>query len=116
MLRGVIKVMVVIAVVSMIAGSAMAQTKYVIGVDGMSCPFCAYGLEKKLKKVKDVESVTIDLNEGEVVVIAKAGATIKEESLRKAVKDAGFTVSSLEKVESEAKSQNLKLRNSVGQS
>jgi len=99
MLHGVIKVMVVMAVVSLIAGSAMAQTKYVIGVDGMSCPFCAYGLEKKLKKVQDVESVTIDLNEGEVVVIAKAGATIKEESLRKAVHDAGFTVSTLKKIE-----------------
>ncbi len=99
MLHGVIKVMVVMAMVSLIAGSAMAQTKHVIGVDGMSCPFCAYGLEKKLKKVKDVESVTIDLNEGEIMVIAKAGATIKEESLRKAVHDAGFTVSSLKKIE-----------------
>ena len=99
MLCGVIKVMVVMAVVSLIAGSAMAQTKHVIGVDGMSCPFCAYGLEKKLKKVKDVESVAINLNEGEVMVIAKAGATIKEESLRKAVHDAGFTVSSLKKIE-----------------
>ena len=99
MLRGVIKIMVVMAVVSLIAASAMAQTKHVIGVDGMSCPFCAYGLEKKLKKVKDVESVTIDLNEGKIMVMAKAGATIKEESLRKAVHDAGFTVSSLKKIE-----------------
>ncbi len=99
MLRGVIKAMVVMAVVSLIAGSGMAQTKYVIGVDGLSCPFCAYGLEKKLKKVKDVESVTIDLNEGEAVVIAKAGATVMEEALRKAVHDAGFTVSSLKKME-----------------
>ncbi len=98
MFRGVMKVMVLMAVVSLIAGSAMAQTKYVIGVDGMSCPFCAYGLEKKLKKVKDVVSVTIDLNEGQVVVVAKAGTTIKQEVLRKAVKEAGFTVSSLEDV------------------
>ncbi len=110
MLRDVMKAMVVLAVVSLIAGSAMAQTKYVIGVDGMSCPFCGYGLEKKLKKVGDVESVTIDLNEGEVVVIAIAGATIEEESLRKAVKEAGFSVSSLEKVEAEAKSQKSGLR------
>ncbi len=106
MLRGVMKVMVLMAVVSLIAGSAMAQTKYVISVDGMSCPFCAYGLEKKLKKVRGIESVTIDLNEGEAVVIAKSGATIKEESLRKAVKEAGFTVSSLEQIESKTKSQN----------
>ena len=99
MLRDVMKSIVVLAMVSLIAGSAMAQTKHVIGVDGMSCPFCAYGLEKKLKKVKDVESVTINLKEGEVVVIAKAGATIKEEALQKAVHDAGFTVSSLKKME-----------------
>ncbi len=98
MFRGVMKVMVSMAVVSLIAGSAMAQTEYVIGVDGMSCPFCAYGLEKKLKKVKDVVSVTINLNEGKVVVVAKAGTTIKQEVLRKAVKEAGFTVSSLEEV------------------
>ena len=99
MLRSVMKAMVVLAVVSLIAGFAMAQSKHVIGVDGMSCPFCAYGLEKKLRKVKDVESVTIDLNKGEVVVSAKAGSTIQEESLRKAVHDAGFTVSSFKKME-----------------
>jgi len=100
MLRGVMKIMVLMAVVSLIAGIAMAQTKYVIGVDGMSCPFCAYGLEKKLRKMKDVESVTLDLNEGEAVVIAKAGTIINEKSLRKAVHDAGFTVSSLKKIQS----------------
>ena len=103
MLRGVMKVMVLMAVVSLIAGFAMAQTQYVIGVDGMSCPFCAFGLEKKLKKVENVESVTIDLNKGEAVVIAKTGTTIKEESLRKTVHDAGFTVSSLKEIENHSK-------------
>jgi len=49
-------------------------------------------------------SVTIDLNEGKVVVVAKAGTTIKQEVLRKAVKEAGFTVSSLERVETDTKS------------
>jgi len=110
MLHVVMKVMVLMAVVSLIAGPLMAQTKYVIGVDGMSCPFCAYGLEKKLRKMKDVESVTIDLNEGEAVVVAKAGTTIKEKALRKAVKEAGFTVSSVEMVETDTKSQKSRLR------
>ncbi len=106
MLRGVMKAMLLMAVVLLIAGSAMAQAKYVIAVDGLSCPFCAYGMEKKLKKIKGVESVEIDLDKGEAVVIAKAGTTIKEESLHKAVKEAGFTVSSLETIEAETKSQN----------
>ncbi len=110
------KAMVALAVIFLVTGAGLAETKYVIGVDGVSCPFCAYGLEKRLKKVENVESISIDMNKGHAVVIAKPGATIKEEDLRKAVKKAGFSVSSLEKVESEAKSQNLKLRNSVGQS
>jgi len=110
MLHDVMKVMVLMAVFSLTAGSAMAQTKYVIGVDGLSCPFCAYGLEKKLKKVENVMSVSIDMNKGQAVVIAKSGVTIKEESLRKAVKEAGFSVSSLEKVETDTKSQESRLR------
>ena len=104
------KAMVALAVILLVTGSGLAETKYVIGVDGLSCPFCAYGLEKKLKKVENVESISIDMNKGQAVVISKAGATIKEESLRKAVKEAGFSVSSLEKVESEAKSQKSGLR------
>jgi len=31
-----------------------------VSVDGMACPFCAYGVEKKLKRVVGVESITID--------------------------------------------------------
>ena len=110
MLRGLMKVVVFMAVVSLIAGSALAQTKYVIGVDGMSCPFCAFGLEKKLKKVENVESISIDMGKGQVVVLAKPGASIKEESLRKAVKEAGFTVSSLTAMEMDPMSQKSGLR------
>jgi len=82
-------------------GLAGAQTKYVIQVKGLTCPFCAYGLEKKLKKVKGVESVSIDLEKDEAVVTAKAGETLEEESLRKAVRGAGFSVASIKKVESD---------------
>jgi len=97
--------MVALAVIVLVTGAGLAETKYVVGVDGLSCPFCAFGLEKKLKKVENVESISIDMDKGQAVVIAKAGAIIKEEDLRKAVKEAGFSVSSLEKVESDTKSQ-----------
>ena len=108
--------MVALAVTLLVMGSGLAETKYVIGVDGLSCPFCAFGLEKRLKKVENLESISIDMDKGQAVVIAKPGATIKEEDLREAVKKAGFSVSSLEKVESEVKSQNLQLRSDGGQS
>ena len=78
-------------------GFAQAQTKYVLKVNGLTCPFCAYGLEKKLKKVKGVESVSIDLEEDEAIVLIKDGTTVQEDAIRKAVKKAGFSVASLEK-------------------
>ena len=80
-------------------GIAQTQTKYIIQVNGLTCPFCAYGLEKKLKKVKGVESVSLDLEKDEVVVIVGAGERVEEETVRKAVRGAGFSVASLKKVQ-----------------
>lgn len=86
-------------------GFAMTETKYIIGVNGLTCPFCAYGLEKKLKKVPGVGSVTIDLKKDQAVVLAKAGHTLDEQALRKAVRKAGFTVASLKKVQVDLRGQ-----------
>lgn len=72
------------------AGDATSQ-KATIQVDGLSCPFCAYGLEKNLKKVKDVESVDIDMKTGQVTVIIKSDTQVDDQALRQAVKKAGFT-------------------------
>lgn len=100
----------------LVSGSVWAAgVKYVLGVDGLSCPFCAFGLEKKLKKVKNVQSVSIDMNKGQVLVTAKADSTVEKDDLRKAVKDAGFSVSYLKKVESDTKGGELQLRRDGGQ-
>ena len=62
-----------------------------IRVDGLSCPFCAYGLEKKLKRLKGAASVRIDIEHGMAEVTVAEGKTIQESDLKKAVVDAGFT-------------------------
>jgi len=41
------KAIAALAVILLVTGSGLAGTQYVIGVDGLTCPFCAYGLEKK---------------------------------------------------------------------
>lgn len=64
----------------------------VIGVDGLACPFCAYGLEKKVKKLDGVEAVYVDIDKGIVDIKLKKGATLSEEKIKKAVENAGFTV------------------------
>ena len=91
------KAITALTVILLVTGSGLAGTQYVIGVDGLTCPFCAYGLEKKLKKVKGVESVSIDLEKDEAILLIKDGTVVQEEDIRKAVKKAGFSVASLKK-------------------
>ncbi len=72
-----------------------AGTQYHLRVDGLSCPFCAYGIEKKLKKTAGVTSVEIDLQRGVVTVKTREGVKLTEPQMKQLVKDAGFTLKSM---------------------
>ncbi|MDT8429877.1 MAG: heavy-metal-associated domain-containing protein [Pseudomonadales bacterium] len=74
---------------------------YAIGVSGLSCPFCAYGIEKTLHRVDGVESVEVNLRDGVVLVTMAADAVLDEATARKAVKDAGFTLNSFSQIPAE---------------
>jgi mercuric ion binding protein len=65
--------------------------KVAVSVDGLSCPFCAYGLEKKLKSLDGVGKIDIKVNDGMVFLYLKEGPEITEAVLRKKVEEAGFT-------------------------
>lgn len=65
--------------------------KVSIRVDGLACPFCAYGLEKKLKRLEGVERLEIKINDGLVILHFKADAKVDQELIMKKVKEAGFT-------------------------
>lgn len=45
-----------------------AGTHYEMRVDGLACPFCAYGIEKKLKAIDGVSDIKVDLDKGLVSV------------------------------------------------
>lgn len=59
---------------------------------GMSCPFCAYGAEQKLKKLEGVEELKVELNTGVATLTMEEGADVSNEKLRKVIDDAGFEV------------------------
>jgi copper chaperone CopZ len=61
-----------------------------VTVLGMSCPFCAYGVEQKLKKLEGVEGLTVVLATGLATLLLEEGADVSNDVLRKTVKDAGF--------------------------
>jgi len=67
---------------------------YALQVDGLACPFCAYGIEKKLSHIEGVDDIQVDIKKGEVIVIMAEGVPLAEDLARKKVKDAGFTLRS----------------------
>lgn len=71
------------------------STYYQLRVDGLACPFCAYGIEKKLHAIKGVEQVQTDIASGSVYIRMGGGATLDEATANQAVQAAGFRLKSL---------------------
>jgi mercuric ion binding protein len=65
--------------------------KVAISVDGLACPFCAYGLEKKLESMQGVDSIEIKLDDSKVFLYLKKDAEVTKAVIRKKVEEAGFT-------------------------
>lgn len=63
-------------------------------VDGLACPFCAYGLEKKLKKLEGVGTFDILLNEGKVNIQWDGEKPFRFGVVDQAVEEAGYTLRS----------------------
>lgn len=74
-----------------------AGLQYTMRVDGLACPYCAYGVEKKLKQIDGVEKVDVDLDQGLVIVKTREGVELTDEAMKKLFKDAGFTFRSMKK-------------------
>ncbi len=77
------------------APQELGMLEVTVQVDGLSCPFCAYGLEKKLRKVENVARLEIQVSEGRAVVTPKSGTSLALDELEQAVRDGGFTPNGL---------------------
>ncbi len=75
-----------------LCAAAPPATVYAIQADGLSCPFCAYGIEKQLRRIDGVEAVETDVKSGRVVITMKPGARLAKADARRAVEAAGFTM------------------------
>lgn len=71
-----------------------AGPAYRLEVDGLACPFCAYGIEKQLNALPGVEEVQTDIGDGAVIVRMQEAGELDESMAEEAVRDAGFTLRS----------------------
>jgi copper chaperone CopZ len=86
--------------VAFAAAPAIAGSRYALRVDGLACPFCAYGIEKQLSHVDGVKSITTDIGKGEVVIEMVDGKALDPAAAERAVKKAGFKLRGLEPAKS----------------
>lgn len=78
--------------------SALAgDPSYELKVDGMSCPFCAHGVEKKLKKLDGVQTVEVNIGKGTIQVEMKQDTNLTEDQAKRSVEEAGFSLKSFKK-------------------
>ncbi len=96
-----------LSLTALVATPAEGTEKIIIRVDGLSCPFCALGLEKNLKKIDGVTYVTIKLEKGIATLELKEGANPSDEEITKQVKNAGFTPREIKRESPQASSENL---------
>lgn len=91
-------------VVLMMVSFAFASTaladgpRYRIEVAGLACPFCAYGIEKKLNALDGVERLETNIGEGIVIIFMQEGASLEATIVERAVRDAGFTLDGFEQI------------------
>ncbi len=87
---------------------AQAQTDaFTLRVEGLGCPFCAYGLEKKFKDVKGIEALKIDIKTGKMTfqVPATTGLTLVEADER--VSKAGYTAKGIAVTRADGKTESI---------
>ncbi len=89
----------------LICASALAAPRaYQLLVNGLACPFCAYGIEKQLNSIDGVEEIHTDIQSGTVTVTVAEGVTLDKSTAERAVKDAGFSLRGFKEVPAPAQS------------
>lgn len=74
---------------------------YLLHIDGLACPFCAYGLEKQLTEIPDIDGIETDIEAGTIRVTMAAGRPLDAMTAAQAVEDAGFSLREFESVTSD---------------
>ncbi len=65
--------------------------QFEVQVDGLGCPFCAYGLEKKFKEFKGIKKVKINIETGDFRFAYPAEKALSLDAVTQQVNKAGYT-------------------------
>ncbi len=95
-MKNIFKINIALLLTFLVVSFSLAQDQTTnqqikVEVDGLSCPFCAYGLEKKLMEIDGITKVEISVEKGEALLSLDGETEVDPETVRSEVKKAGFT-------------------------
>ena len=89
----------ILVVLALGATSFASASTIEMTVNGLVCGFCAQGIEKTLRKNAATADVLVSLENRLVAIATKPGTDISDETLRTALKDAGYDVKVIARTE-----------------
>ncbi len=108
------KNIIIIAIALFSTVTIFAQTdKFAVTVEGLGCPFCAYGLEKKFKELKVAKDIKIEITTGVMTFTADASNNLSIEKVSSQVDKAGYTTKDVKIIRANGKVENLNLAKTV---
>jgi len=105
------KNLLLIMIMSILTGFTLDAQRDIVTaqVDGLGCPYCAYGLEKKFKKVKGIKNVKIEIEEGIFTFTVPSEVDLQVEEVDNRVDLAGYTAKSIEIERADGKVDKMEL-------
>nr|MBS0038185.1 heavy-metal-associated domain-containing protein [Saprospiraceae bacterium] len=84
-------IILIIASLTLALTLSAQNDHFTVRVDGLGCPFCAYGLEKKFKEVKEISDIEVNLEKGILTYRVPSSQQMEFAEVKKLVDDAGYT-------------------------
>ena len=76
--------------------SQQTKTYVKIQVDGMACPFCSYGIEKKVRKLDGSADFYVEINDGWITFSVPSDKKPSVTDFEKLITEAGFIARTVE--------------------
>ncbi len=80
-----------LALAALASPAAPQVSRATVAVEGMACPFCAFGVEMRLRQVRGVGEVEVQMEAGTAELAATEGGSIGVGQIPEAIRKAGFT-------------------------
>jgi len=92
-MKNLLLIIISVFTFSLSSNSVKAQSErdqIEVQVDGLGCPFCAYGLEKKFKEFKGIKDVKIEMETGQFTFTYPSEKAMTLEQVENQVDKAGY--------------------------